>query len=142
MPRTRKQSRVIVPQPDRVRRIGPSGFGWIDARLHRDGWLEVLTPTEVAVYAVLCLVADRQGVSWYRHGTLSAMLAIPPDELSFALRRLCELDLLAYQPFRSNAEDGFHQVLSVPADGPREPSSAAETSGTSDPDLIQPLPWR
>ncbi len=40
-----------------------AGFGWLDARLWRDGWLEVLTAEDLAVYAFLCLVADRQGVS-------------------------------------------------------------------------------
>lgn len=129
-PRTSRP--VIVPQPERVRRLGSSGFGWIDARLHRDGWLEVMAPTELALYAFLCLVADRQGVSWYRRSRLSATMAVPHDELCFALRRLCELDLVAYRPFRQGAEDGFHQVLSLPAGGP----TLSEEAGP-----VQPLEW-
>ena len=45
-PRTSRP--VIVPRPERVRRIGSSGFGWLDGRLHRDGWLEVLDPVSDA----------------------------------------------------------------------------------------------
>jgi hypothetical protein len=109
---------VIVPCPDRIRCIGKSGFGWLDGGLHREGWLEVLTTEEVAIYAFLCLVADRQGVSWYRRRRIGDALGIPEAEVRAALKRLCELDLLAYAPFRRGAADGFHQVLSLPAGGP------------------------
>jgi len=107
---------VIVPRPDRIRQIGAAGFGWLDARLRSDGWLQLMAPTELAVYAVLCLVGNRQGVSWYRKGRLCAMLALPQDELCVALRRLRELDLVAYQPFQPDGSEGFHQVLSLPDD--------------------------
>lgn len=30
-----QNQRVIVPRPDRVRQIGHSSFGWLDARLQR-----------------------------------------------------------------------------------------------------------
>ena len=114
----RRSPRVIVPAPDRVRRIGQSGFGWLDGGLLREGWLEVLSTEELAIYAFLCLVADRQGVSWYRHRRIGDALGIPEAEARAALKRLCELDLVAYAPFRPGAPDGFHQVLSLPAAGP------------------------
>lgn len=51
----------------RVRR--PSRrFGWIDRRIVTDGHLADLGPTDVSVYLVLCLVADRHGVSWLPTG--------------------------------------------------------------------------
>jgi len=114
----RRFPRVIVPRPDRIRCIGKSGFGWLDAGLIRDGWIEVLTAEELAIYAFLCLVADRQGVSWYRRRSIGDALGIPEAEARAALKRLCELDMVAYTPFRPGAPDGFHQVLSLPASGP------------------------
>jgi hypothetical protein len=112
--------RVIVPRPERVRRPGPSGFGWLDARLHKQGWLERLAPEEIAVYAFLCLVADKQGVSWYRRDRIRQALGLGEDVLWRSLERLCSLDLVAYRPFGEHASDGFHQVLSLPPEGPPE----------------------
>ena len=51
---------VVVPVPHRVRRLNATrGFGWLDARLLRDGWLDVLRAEDLAVYVFLCLVGDR-----------------------------------------------------------------------------------
>jgi hypothetical protein len=111
--------RVQVPDPGRVRTLGAAaGFGWLDARLWRDGWLEVMTAEDVAVYVFLCLVGDRQGVSWYRQDRIRAALAIDEQALWRALGRLEALGLVAYRPFHAHAIDGFRQVLAVPPGGP------------------------
>jgi len=103
-----------------VRRPGPGGFGWLDARLHRQGWLALLTPDDLAVYTFLCLVANQQGVSWYRRDRIGQALAMGDNALWLALRRLYSLELVAYYPFSQYASDGFHQVLSLPPQGPPE----------------------
>jgi len=113
---TQHPPRVVIPRPDRVRRIGRSGFGWIDARLRSHGWLELLSPEAFAVYAFLCLVADRDGVSWYRRDRICHELGLAAADLQAALGRLRKLDLAAYRPFGRHASDGFHQVLGLPAD--------------------------
>ena len=110
--------RVIVPRPDRVRTLEGIAFGWIDAALHRGGWLRVLSPPALATYTFLCLVANRAGVSFYRRDRIARELGLDDHELAAALTRLRELDLVAYQPFRPGATDGFHQVLSLPEQGP------------------------
>ena len=110
--------RVIVPQSDRVRQMGPAGFGWVDARLVRDGWLETMPAEAVAVYLFLCLVANRQGISWYRRDRIRQALALSESEVHAALVRLDDLDLVAYRPFSRHASEGFRQVLSVPQEGP------------------------
>lgn len=115
-----RSPRVIVPRPERIRRPGPSGFGWMDARLHKQGWLERLAPEDTAVYAFLCLVANKQGVSWYRRDRIRQALGIREDSLWQSLERLYSLDLVAYRPFGEHASDGFHQVLSLPQQRPRE----------------------
>ena len=116
--RATRSARVVVPRTDRVRRIGPSGFGWLDARLRQQGWFGLLTPEDLATYSFLCLVANQQGVSWYRRDRIQQALSIGEDALWRALKRLCEQDLVAYQPFGRHASDGFHQVLSLPPQGP------------------------
>lgn len=114
----RRKPRVIIPRPHRVRRIGNAGFAWLDARLKHEGWLEVLSPDALAVYTFLCLAANREGVSWYRKDRIARTLGIPEDQLHLALRRLYELDLVAYRPFARHASDGFHQILALPQGGP------------------------
>ena len=123
MPQRRKAGRgrrVVTPRPERVRSLGETPFGWIDARVLRAGWLEALTPQATAAYTFLCLVANRQGVSWYRRDRIRLALGISEDALWLALRRLDALDLVAYRPFGRHASDGFHQVLSLPPHGPPE----------------------
>jgi len=117
------RSRVVVPRPDRVRSLDHGAFGWLDARLGHDGWFGAMTPQALAVYAFLCVVADRSGVSFYRRERIARELGLDDAETSASLARLRELDLVAYTPFRPRAADGFHQVMSLPEDGP--PSALA-----------------
>lgn len=93
-------------------------FGWMDARVLRDGWLRVLTPEAIAVYTLLCVAANRDGVSYYRRDRIGHELGLPDASVRVALHRLVALDLVAYRPFHAHAVDGFHQVLALPAGGP------------------------
>lgn len=110
--------RVILPRPERARTMQGTAFGWADARLYHDCWLQVLSTDALATYLFLCLVADRQGVSFYRRDRISRELGLSDSELFAALDRLKQLDLVAYTPFGPHASDGFHQVLSLPPGGP------------------------
>jgi hypothetical protein len=67
-------TRVVIPRPDRMRRLGSSGFGWVDARILKDGWLAALSAEAVSVYLFLCLVANPQGISWYRRDRMREAL--------------------------------------------------------------------
>ncbi len=119
MERKRNRRRpVVVPRPDRVRSLAGTWFGWMTAALWRDGWLAVLTPQAVKVYVFLCLVADRQGVSFYRRDRIGRALDLDVQELHTAFTQLEELDLVAYRPFRPGVADGYRQVLTVPSGGP------------------------
>lgn len=121
--------RRVVPRLDRVRRLGPGvAFGWIDARLRRDGWLGALSPSALAAYVFLCLAADREGVSFYRRDRIAHALGLDDMEVARALRRLRDLDLVGYVPFSAHAVDGFHQVLSIPEGGPPPSPLAAALS--------------
>lgn len=104
----------VVPRPDRVRTLRGSPFGWIAAGLLRAGWLGVLSAEDVKTYVLLCLAADREGVSFYRRGRMASALALGDDGVDAALRRLVRFDLVAHRPFRPGAPDGFWQVLALP----------------------------
>jgi hypothetical protein len=119
MTNQKNTQRIIVPRPERIRSPSQSGYGWLDARLHRQGWLELLSPEDIAVYTFLCLVANRQGVSWYRRDRIQKSLCINETDLWQALERLYELDIVAYHPFSKYASNGFHQVLSLPLNAPQ-----------------------
>lgn len=114
------QARSEAPllRADRVRNLTGTGFGWIAADLYRDGWLRAMSARTTAVYAFLCLVADHRGVSFYRRERIGRELGLEDGEVHLALARLEQLQLVAYQPFRPGAADGFRQVLSVPPGGP------------------------
>ena len=113
--------RVVVPRPDRVRSLDRVAFGWLDARLRHEGWFGSMTPQALAVYAFLCVVADRNGVSFYRRERIARELGLDGAETTASLARLRELDLVAYTPFRRGAADGFHQVMSLPEEGAPSP---------------------
>lgn len=117
----RQQRPHVVPRPDRVRSLAGTPFGWIAVGVSRQGWLRALTPEAVAAYTFLCLVADRQGVSWYGRDRIGRELGLGDRQVYLALSRLEELDLVAYQPFRAGAPDGYRQVLSLPHGGPSSP---------------------
>ena len=115
--------RVVIPRPERMRQLRSSTFGWIDARLLKDGWLSAMQPSDIAVYLFLCLVANQQGVSWYRRDRIREALNLSEEETRRSLRRLIELDLIAYTPFSRHDSEGFRQVLSIPSS---VPSSSSE----------------
>ena len=110
----RGRRRRVVPQLDRRRDLRGKGFGQIAADLRREGWVRELQVEEFASYCFLCLVADRDGVSFYRRSRIGEELGLDEQQVYRALRRLIELDLVAYAPFHPGAADGFHQVLSLP----------------------------
>jgi len=99
-------------------------FGWMDARVLREGWIRLLAPEVIAVYAFLCVVANHDGVSYYRRDRIGDALGLSDAAVHAALQRLIALDLVAYRPFHAHAVDGFHQVLSLPAGGPPEGAGA------------------
>lgn len=78
----------------RVRR--PSkGFGWVDHRIVKGGYLDAMGPGEAPVYLLLCAVADRYGISFYRAQTLGRLLKRPATTIESALADLAKAGLIA-----------------------------------------------
>lgn len=91
--------------PERLRHV-PRQFSWIDQRLVRDRHIKGRTPRALALYLLLCTVADAQGSSYYSDVTTGGMLAFSSEELRAARAELVASGLIAYRA-------PFYQVLSL-----------------------------
>jgi hypothetical protein len=83
--------------PRRMRKGLPRGFGWIDHRLLRDGYLSHCSPQALSLYVFLVCASDAQGLSYYSGPRIAQLLSLEPTALSEARRELIELGLIAYQ---------------------------------------------
>ena len=115
--------KYCIPQPQRVRRIETS-FAWIDHRLLRNGYLQVMTHLDQVLYLFLALAADRHGVSFYRKEKICDLLELDFHPFEVARDRLIDLKLIAFQPYSALTPNGYYQVL--PVDG-QPPDFAQQT---------------
>jgi hypothetical protein len=83
--------------PRRIRKAPPRGFGWIDHRLLRDGYIGRCSPQALALYVLLVCASDAQGLSYYSDPRIAQLLTLEPATLSQARRELIGLGLIAYQ---------------------------------------------
>lgn len=97
--------RILVPT--RLRRTPATGWSWVDRRFVSEH-VEHLPREAVLLYFFLSTVADRNGLSFYRDGTLASMLRMTPQAIVQAREELLTHDLIAHQP-------PLTQVLSLPA---------------------------
>ena len=111
-----------VVQPHRVRKIEKS-FAWIDHRLIRNGYLAAMTHQDQSLYLFLVLVADRNGVSFYRKEKICDQLGLDFGQFEVARDRLIDLKLIAFERYSAMTPNGYYQVL--PVDG-SPPDPAAE----------------
>ena len=106
------------PKPircDRLRSL-ERPYSWVPFRLLSSGLLAELSRPAKLLYFFLCLVADRQGLSFYGERRVHQLLELSDQELSGGRAELCDQDLLAF--------DGrVYQLLSWPAP-PVRPATA------------------
>lgn len=98
--------RKEIVNPGRMRRI-PEGFGWVDHRLVRKGYLKGKSREALALYLFLVTVADADGVSYYSRESLCGQLDFTVSEIGEACTELVNAGLVAYRK-------PFYQVLSLP----------------------------
>jgi hypothetical protein len=94
----------------RMRKAPPRGFGWIDHRLLRDGYIGRCSPQALALYVLLVCASDAQGLSYYSDPRIAQLLTLEPATMSQARRELIELGLIAYQK-------PLYQLLSMEGEG-------------------------
>src|SRR5258708_13241974 len=81
----------------RMRKSPSRGFGWIDHRLLRNGYLERCSPQALALYLLLLCASDAQGLSYYSDRRAAQLLSLELAALSHARGELIRLGLIAYQ---------------------------------------------
>ncbi len=72
---------MIRKQPLDVRRLRsrlPRGFGWLDHRLLRQGYLTRCSPAALALYCPLVCAGDEHGLSFYRDQSICELLGLEP----------------------------------------------------------------
>ncbi len=106
-----------IPQPQKVRKI-QSSFAWIDHRLLRNGYLQVMTHQEVALYLFLVLAADRNGVSFYRKEKICDVLCFDFSQFEIARDRLINLQLVAFEAYTVLSPNGYYQILPIESKAP------------------------
>jgi len=93
-------------QPDRLRQM-ERPFGWIPFRIVSSGLLGRLSTQAKLLYFVLCVLADRDGLSFWGDRRLGQLLQLSREQLEQARLELCRRELLAF--------DGWlYQLLSLP----------------------------
>jgi hypothetical protein len=114
----------------------PRGFGWIDHRLLRDGYLGRCSPEALALYVFLVCAADAQGLSYYSEPRAAELLALGPQVLRQARRELIGLGLIAYQK-------PLYQLLSLDDERvarPQDRPAPGDDPGTQPPPAPTPTP--
>ncbi len=75
----------------RMRKSPSRGFGWIDHRLLRNGYLERCSPQALALYLLLLCASDAQGLSYYSDRRAAQLLSLELAALSHARGELIRL---------------------------------------------------
>lgn len=109
---------LIMPE---LRRVLKPPFAWIDRRFLLNGFLVALSHQENLLYFFLCLVADRDGLSFYSYDKICQLLKLELDDYIQARNGLIEKQLITY--------DGTQfQLLALPQ---RQQRSATKVTSTS-----------
>jgi len=106
-----------IPQPKKIRNIKGS-FAWIDHRLMRNGFIEVMTHQDLALYMFLILAADRNGVSFYRKEKICEAVLLDFSQFEIARDRLINMKLVAFEGYSVLSPNGYYQVLSIESKAP------------------------
>jgi len=121
---------AFKPKPlrlDRLRHL-ERPFGWVPFRLLTSGQLASLSVSSKALYLVLCLVADRHGLSYWGEERLRAQVGLDMAALRHARDELQSHDLLAFDGrlYQLLALSVAERPPSPPASKPRRGSGAPE----------------
>ena len=128
----------------RRRRKSPSrGFGWIDHRLLRDGYMERCSSEALALYLLLVCASDAQGLSYYSDARAAQLLGVELAALTHARGELIRLGLIVYQKplyqLLSLERELASKLCSQQPAVPSEPQSRAAGSGLSLKAMVESL---
>jgi len=106
-----------IPQPKKIRNIKGS-FAWIDHRLMRNGFIETMTHQDIALYLFLILVADKNGVSFYRKEKICEAVSLDFRQFEIARDRLINMNLIAVESYSVLSPNGYYQILPIESKAP------------------------
>jgi len=106
-----------IPQPQKIRKIENS-FAWIDHRLVRNGYLQVMTHDDMVLYLFLVLASDRNGVSFYRKEKICDAVSLDFSQFEIAKDRLINMKLIAFESYSALSPNGYYQVLPIESKAP------------------------
>ena len=106
-----------IPQPKNIRNIKGS-FAWVDHRLVRNGFTKVMTHPDMALYLFLVLVADKNGVSFYRKEKICEAVSLDYSQFEIAKDRLVNMKLIAFESYSVLSPNGYYQILPVETNAP------------------------
>ena len=106
-----------IPQPQKIRNIKGS-FAWIDHRIMRSGFMETMTHQDIALYLFLILVADKNGVSFYRKEKICQAVSLDFSRFEIAKDRLINMKLIAFESYSLLSPNGYYQVLPIESKAP------------------------
>ena len=106
-----------IPQPQKTRNI-KSSFAWIDHRLMRNGFFELMTHQDIVLYLFLVLVADKNGVSFYRKEKICEAVSLDFNQFEIAKDRLVNMKLIAFEGYSVLSPNGYYQILPIEAKAP------------------------
>ena len=110
---------------ERLRQV-PPGFGWVDHRLVRQGFISRCDHAALALYLFLITVADAQGLSYYSDGAICRRLRMEPRQLTAVRQQLVQAQLVAYQK-------PLYQVLALDLTaGAQEENRAGKVQSAAD----------
>ena len=101
-----------IPQPKKIRNI-KSSFAWIDHRLMRNGFFELMTHQDIVLYLFLVLVADKNGISFYRKEKICEAVSLDFNQFEIAKDRLINMKLIAFEGYSVLSPNGYYQILPI-----------------------------
>lgn len=107
----------------RRRKSPPRGFGWIDHRFLRNGYLGRCSAESLALYVLLVCASDVQGLSFYSDSRIAEILGLELAVLRSSRQELIRLGLIAYQK-------PLYQLLNLEGELQARSESSAENDPT------------
>jgi len=104
-----------IPQHKRII-IG--SFAWIDHRLMRNGFMETMAHQDIVLYLFLILVADKNGVSFYRKEKICEAVSLDFSQFEIARDRLINMKLVAFENYSVLSPNGYYQILPIESKAP------------------------
>jgi len=92
------------------------------------GFVKQLAPESLRLYFFLCLVADRQGLSYYDYEKICSLLKLDLEQYLGARRQLMAQSLIAF-------EQPVFQVLSLPSHDHHQPLVKPHLSREAEPGI-------